>query len=227
MHSLTRYMALLALVLALACSGDDDDAPTDATNGVTVASATATPESGEEKPTAAATPDPGDISVANEPFSVETSDGVVLKGHAYTPSGPKRQALVIVAPVEQSTWAESTDAFTSEGIAVFTFDLRGYGETAGDADAGSTTADAQLVSRFVGSREYPLVYLFGAGEEAGEAVTAAAAGLDELSGVITYGYAGDGASDLSLAPETDWQGEDVLAESTVVQPMLETMLQGN
>lgn len=229
MPRLLPVAALLLALFVIACNGEDDNAASSVTSD-TESPATTAPavSASEDKPTPAPTPPPGAASVANEPFSVETSDGVVLKGHAYTPDGPKRQALIIVAPVDQSIWAESTSAFTSEGIAVFSFDLRGYGETGGEPDAAKTSADAQLVSRFVMSREYPLAYLFGVGADAGEAASQAAAELDSLAGVITYGYAGDGpAGQLSLAPETAWDGDDVLADSTTVEPMLETILGGN
>ncbi len=156
-----------------AAAGTTTDASGASVTGAgTIATATATTvESSGEKPTPAPTPEASEISVANEPISVETADGVVLKGHLYSTNGPKRQALVIVAPVEQSTWAESTQAFTSQGIAVFTFDPRGFGETGGEPAPDKLASDAELVAHFVMSREYPLVYLMGVGLDGGTAVS--------------------------------------------------------
>ena len=136
-----------------------------------------------------------------------------------------------MAPVDQSTWAESTRAFTSEGIAVFTFDLPGYGETGGDeAEPGALAADVRLLTRFVISREYPLVYMAGFGETGGALVTDAPTfqDLQPVVGTITYGYAAESSEDiLAIAPEVAWDGENVLAESTVVEPMLDFILDGN
>jgi hypothetical protein len=224
MHRKLTFPAFVfAAALILACGGGDDDRDTTgvvtAPGNLTTATATA---DGIDKPTPAPTPAPGEVSVANEAFSVETPDGIVLKGHLYSPDGPKRQALIIVAPVEQSTWAESTQAFTSEGIAVFTFDMRGYGETGGVEDVGTLIADAQLVTRFVMSREYPLVYLVGIGLEGGAAVTETAGSLDEVSGVVTYGSpaASGAANGLALGGDATWNGEDVLAIPALQEKVL-------
>ncbi len=231
-----RRLALIilgtGLLLVTACGGGSSDKATATpTSGGSVAVATATPavDSSDGKPTPAPTPGPGEISVANEPVSVETSDGVVLKGHLYSTNGPKRQALIIVAPVEQSVWAESTQAFTSEGVAVFTFDPRGYGETGGNADTEALASDAELVARFVMSREYPLVYLMGAGMDGAAAVTQAASSVDGLSGVITYGGAGksETANALALGGDATWSGENVLAIPQVQDKVLTFVLGGN
>ena len=224
---------LAALAVTLACGGGDDDgdATTSVTGAGTLATPTATLESSNEKPTPAPTPAPGEFSVANEAFSVEAADGVVLKGHLYSPDGPKRQALIIVAPVDQSIWAESTRAFTSEGIAVFTFDARGFGETGGDEDPDALADDARLITRFVMSREYPLVYLFGVGREANNAVLETAPSLDGLTGLITYGAETDihvlgelPQERLQLSPDQVWAGENVFDKESVRDAVLEFVL---
>jgi hypothetical protein len=227
MPRIVLSLIVLIALLAAACGGgsNDADTATDLPGTGTIATATATVpgESSvpEVKPTEAPTPQPSEITVANEPFSVETPDGVILHGHLYSPDGPKRRALVIVAPVEQSVWAESTQAFTSEGIAVFTFDPRSFGETGGSANQGALAADVRLITRFVMSREYPLVYVFAAGEEAGAAAAEVANNLPNLTGVATYGFSGDaGASHLSLAPEASWSGEAVLDEPEAREAIL-------
>lgn len=218
--------ALLAFMLA-ACGGDDpdDSGGTGATGAGGLAQATPTSSVAEEKPTEVPTPAPDEITVANEPFSVETADGVVLRGHLYSPDGPKRQALIIAAPVEQSVWAESTRAFTSEGVAVFTFDPRGFGETGGEADPGALADDIQLVTLFAKSREYPLLYVLATGADAAEAALEKVAERDELTGLITYGHEGEtGPGRLTLAPGMTWAGEDVLADSAVAQQVLAFVL---
>jgi hypothetical protein len=228
------FAVVAALVVSLACGGGDDD-PDEFPNptlpsGFLTATASAQ-EPIDDKPTLSPTPEPGDVRVANESFSVETPDGAVLKGHAYTPNGPKRQALIIVAPVEQSIWAESAQAFASEGIAVFTFDLPGHGETGGeDADARALATDVRLLARFVISREYPLVYMAGFGETGGALVTDEATfqDLQPVVGTITYGYAGDSAGDtLSLDPQAVWAGQDVFEDPTLTQQVVEFVLDGN
>jgi hypothetical protein len=224
-----RFLAALVLLagLSFACGGDEPDEDVEAAATPTL---TATSEATSDKPTPANTPSAGS-EVANEAFSVETPDGVVLKGHAYTPEGPKRQALIIFAAGDQSIWAESTRAFTSAGIAVFTVDLPGYGETGGEeADARTLATDVRLLTRFVVSREYPLVYVAGFGETGGALVTDEATfqDLQPVVGTITYGYAGESSTDtLSLAPEAAWDGEDVLADSAIAQQVLEFVLDGN
>lgn len=222
-----HVLVALTLALAMACGGDDDDTPPAGTGAGTLMTPTEAVTSSDDKPTAAPTPAPDEISVANESFSVETPDGVVLRGHAYTPDGPKRQALVIVAPVDQSIWAESTQAFTSEGVAVFTFDMRGFGETGGgEADAETRAADTRLVTRFVMSREYPLVYLFGVGAEGAQASVEAAGTLDALSGLVTYGFAGEATAPthVSIGGDGIWDGENVLAVEAVREAVLEFVL---
>ena len=228
-RTLSAATVALMLSLALACGGDGDDPASTAVTGAgELATITATIAVSDDKPTQAPTAS-GAVSVANEPFSVETPDGVVLKGLAYTPDGPKRQALIIVAPVDQSVWAESTQTFTSEGIAVFTFDPRGYGETGGEeGDAEAMAADARLVTRFVMSREYPLVYLFGVGAEGAQASVDAGGTLGTLSGLVTYGFPGESTSPthVSIGGDGTWNGENVLEIEAVRGAVLKSV-QGN
>lgn len=234
MPRVISLIAALCAALALACGGDDDNGAdaTDTTGAdaiatMTPAELTPTPETStpDEKPTEAPTREVTEISVANEAVSLETPDGVVIEGLLYAPEGPKRQALVIIAPVDQVVWAESTQALTSEGIAVFTFDPRGFGETGGETAPDSLATDAQLAARFVMSREYPLVYLMGVGEEGSPAAVEAASNLPELEGFITYGFSADlTGNTLSLAPAAIWDGEDVLAEPEVQQMVLNFVL---
>lgn len=231
MPRLLTAVVALCTILALSCGDDDPGATNGATDAGSLTTARAIVETSipEEKPTEAPTPEPSEVTVANEPVSVETTDGVVIEGRLYAPEGPKRQALVIVAPVEQSTWAESIEAFTSEGIAVFTFDPRGFGETGGAEDNETLAADAIQMTQFVMSREYPLVYLIGVGEIGAAAAAKAAGSLEDLTGLVTYGFPieADAANQLSLASDASWSGEDVLAEPEVREMVLEFVLGEN
>jgi hypothetical protein len=221
---------LLCTLLFVACGGDDDDGADRSGAGAGgIATATQAAETAGEKPTAAPTPAPGEVAVANEPFSVETADGTVLRGHIYSPDGPKRQALIIAAPGEQSLWAQSTAAFTSEGIAIFTFDPRGFGETGGEQNIGALADDIQLVTLFAKSREYPLLYVMAIGPEASEAALEKVARREELSGLVTYGFEGTGETPhhLSLAPVGAWDGEDVLGDPALAEQVLAFVLGGN
>jgi len=232
MPRLFATLAVLCALLAIACGGGDDNTPgSDGGGTIAIATATTTVDSSNVKPTTAPTVEASAINVANEAISVEAPDGTVLKGHLYSPDGPKRQALIIVAPVDQSVWAESTQAFTSQGIAVFTFDLPGFGETGGDEAGMQTLAtDIRLLTRFVISRDYPLVYLMGFDETGGTLVAndATFQDLQAVAGFVTYGYdAGDsGRPHVSLAPGASWDGEDALANADV-QEQVRRFVLGN
>ena len=221
---------VLAAGLAAACGGGSDGPNAgDGAGGSGIATATATLDPNNEKPASAATPAPGEVSVAQEPVQVETVDGIVLKGRLYSPDGPKRQALIIVAAVEQTTWAKSVEAFTSAGIAVLTFDPRGFGETGGEEDPEALAADVSLVTRFVMSREYPRVYVFGVGPEGSEAGVEAAATVETLFGLMTYGFAGEAKAPnhVALGADATWDGEDVLADESLRDAVLQFVLGAN
>lgn len=232
---------------AIACGGDDDASDgTTATPGGAIATSTGAPTSAppteapeatdvpeptatvqptatpeptvEVKPTEPPTPEPGAVDVSNEPVSIEAPDGTVLQGRLYNPQGPMRQALIIVAPVDQATWAESTQAFTSQGAAVLTFDPRGFGLTGGEPDPAALAADTELVTRFVASREFPLIYLLGVGQEGGAAAAEAAANVEAVNGLLTYGYTSETTApyELPLAPDATWNGENILADQAIL-----------
>jgi hypothetical protein len=221
-----RSLVAGLLVLTLLLTGCGDDEPDEDPTGAAIATATPTSEATGDKPTPGPTTPPGEPQVANEAFSAETADGVILRGRLYSPDGPQRQALVIVAPVDQKTWAGSVEAFTDAGIAVFTFDPRGFGETGGSEEPQALADDAQLVMLFAASREYPLIYVLAVGTEASEAVLATAAQREELTGLATYGFAGDvgAGSRLTLAPTVAWDGEDVLADEALARQVLAFVL---
>jgi hypothetical protein len=224
-----RLLAGAFLMLVLAVAGCDGDEPDDGPAAIASSTSTPTPQAAADKPTPAPTPPAGEVAVANEAFSVETADGAVLHGRLYSPDGPQRQALVIVAPVDQETWEESVEPFTDEGVAVFTFDPRGFGETGGPEKPDALADDAQLVTLFAASREYPLIYILAAGAEASEAVLAKAAQREELTGLATYGFGGEaGVTDhLALAPEATWDGENVLEDAAILEQVLAFVLGEN
>lgn len=231
MPRLFLVIVLLFAILAVDCGGNNNSASSGANvsaGTIATAPATAPATSASAKPTEPPTPASDQISVANEAISVQAADGVVLRSHLYSPNGPKRQALIIVAPVDQSIWAKSTQAFTSKGIAVFTFDPRGFGETGGTAMPDKLASDLQLITLFVNSREYPLIYVLAAGPDASQAAVKDTPQAKDLSGLITYGFPGDaGTNSLSLAPSATWSGENILENTDVQTKVLQYVLGTN
>jgi hypothetical protein len=163
------------VAVAIACGGGDDD---DATPSVTSAASTSAPTEAA-KPTEAP---PGPATVGNEALSFEGTDGVALKGHLYANSGPKRNVVIIVSDAEQKTWASHAGDFVAKGVAVYTYDVRGVGETGGTRNDAMLDKDLEVAVRLLKSREYVRVYVVGIGDNASTAAFRVAA-RQELAGV--------------------------------------------
>jgi pimeloyl-ACP methyl ester carboxylesterase len=178
-------VVVLASLLVLACGGDDDDADAGVSgNGAATsiaADATATPETAADKPTPEAPP----AGVTDEPVKFETPDGVELSGHLYSSAGPKQKVVVLAHefPKEQSAWKAFAEKLAAMGIDALTFDFRGYPTSGGDFDATKIDIDLEYAVRFIGSRDYAKVYVFGA-SMGGTAAIKVASRLD-IAGLVT------------------------------------------
>ncbi len=139
------------------------------------------PTAAEDKPTPEAAP----AGVTDEPVRFETSDGVAISGHLYSGGGPKRKVVVLAHefPRDQTAWTAFAQQLAAAGIDALTFDFRGYGETGGDKDVAKIDLDLESAARFIASRDYAQVYLFGA-SMGGTAAIKVAARLD-LAGLVT------------------------------------------
>ena len=132
------------------------------------------------KPTEPAAPPSS--AIGNEALSFEGTDGVPLEGHLYANSGPKRNAVILISEVEQKTWASHAADFVAEGVAVYTYDVRGVGETGGSRNDAMLDRDLEIAVRLLESREYVRVYVIGIGEPGATAAFRVAA-RQELAGV--------------------------------------------
>jgi esterase/lipase len=219
MPRLARLSLLAPLLLAaalLAACGDDDDSTSGATNvdtsPTTAAETSSQPTAAPDKPTEEAPP----IGVSDEPVRFETSDGVTIVGHLYSSAGPKRKVVVLAHefPRDQTAWTDFAQKLATQGIDALTFDFRGYGETGGDKDVSKIDIDLEYAARFIGSRDYAQVYVFGA-SMGGTAAIKVAARLD-LAGIVT------------LSAPDNFQGLDARDDvATVTEPKLFVAAQGD
>ncbi len=166
-------------LLLVACSGGDSgsDSETTSTTGGGP-DATATKPSSQDEPSAAS-------ATADEPIRFETSDSVVIQGHLYSSGGPRRKVVVMAheLPYDQTAWTEFALELAGRGIDALTFDFRGYGETGGELDISKLDLDLEAAVRFINSRDYAQVYVFGA-SMGGTATLKVAADFD-LAGIVT------------------------------------------
>ncbi len=109
----------------------------------------------------------------------------MVQGHLYSTAGPMRKVVVLAHefPRDQTAWTDFARELAGRGVHALTFDFRGYGETGGDRDVSKIDLDLEAAVRFIGSRDYEQVYVFGA-SMGGTAALKVAARLD-VAGVVT------------------------------------------
>ena len=90
--------------------------------------------------------------------------------------------VILISEVEQKTWASHAADFVAKGVAVYTYDVRGVGETGGSKNDSVLDKDLEVAVRLMKSREYVRVYVFGAGANGATAAFRVAA-RQELAGV--------------------------------------------
>lgn len=180
---MNRLAPLLLATLLIACggNGDDDGASNGDTSSSPVAEASPQPTVAEDKPTE----EPASAGVTDEPVRFETSDGITIAGHLYSAGGPKQKVVVLTheLPRDQTAWTDFANQLAAAGIDALTLDFRGYGETGGEHDVSKIDLDLEAAARFIASRDYAQVYLFGA-SMGGTAAIKVASRLD-LAGLVT------------------------------------------
>ena len=190
--------AALFACLAIGC-GDSDKS--DVTVATTTPASGARATSTSDKPSKGVpTSVSGNAQTSNESVSFSTSDGTTIKGHFYSAPGPKRRALIIASLGEQKTWGAYASQLANQGIALLTFDMRGVGETGGAKNDAQLDKDIEVAVNLVKSRDYPLVYVFGAGADAALAAMKVAA-RNDLAGLATYSASAAGRTDIANVKE--------------------------
>ena len=205
MSRLALLLAVCSSALLVACGGGGDDKPADSPEVKVSPSAGASTDA--TKPAGEPTPVPGNVS--DETVRFETADGVTIVGHLYSNGGPKRKVVVLAHefPTSQKAWTAFARELAAKGVDALTFDFRGYGETGGSKDTAKIDRDLESAVRFIRSRDYAQVYVFGA-SMGGTAALKVASRLD-LTGVVT------------LSAPTDFQGLDARNDvKNVAEPKL-------
>jgi hypothetical protein len=90
--------------------------------------------------------------------------------------------VILVSETEQKTWASHAADFVAKGVAVYTYDVRGIGETGGTRNDTMLDKDLEVAVRLLKSREYVRVHVIGLGEPVATAAFRVA-GRQELAGV--------------------------------------------
>jgi esterase/lipase len=171
-------ISLLLLVSIVACGGGGKDEPLEDSPEVKVSPVASSDATKPPESTPVA-------NVSDEAVRFETADGVTIQGHLYSSAGPKRKVVVLAHefPASQKSWTAYARELAGRGVDALTFDFRGYGETGGAKDVAKIDRDLESAVRFIRSRDYAQIYVFGA-SMGGTAALKVAARLD-LAGVAT------------------------------------------
>ncbi len=179
------FCSLFVFVLALACGGDSDS---DSESGTATPQDSASikdtpaPDSTGDPPAGTVTSD--SVVVTDEEVAFDTPDGRRIRGHFYSIPGPKQQVVIFAheLPTDQTAWRDFAMELAAQGIATLTFDFRGYGESVGPSDLAHIDIDLETAVRFIRSRDYPLIYVYGA--SMGGTATMIVAARQELAGIV-------------------------------------------
>lgn len=186
-YRLTVLLILSAFVSLVACgqpTGEEAspavEEPTPATGETPIEAAP--PASGEEETpvpdttdgeaTPEATPDP---FVGEGPWAVtfETNDGIILAGTLFG-RGPVDVVLAPMYPGGQEGWLPFAEAAAEQGYRVLSFDLRGHGESEGEADWEAAVSDLEAALAFLDEHGGERFILIGAGQGGLAAIRVAA-----------------------------------------------------
>lgn len=183
-------LLLLAALLGLtACAGGFADAPptlvsstqpTASTDAPAPAGADAGPAeaaapTGEPAPTIEPpTPTPADPFPGEGPWPVtfKAADGVNLAGMVYG-KGDTAFVLVPMYPGEPVAWEGFANQAAAEGFRALAFDLRGHGESAGEADFTAAPDDIAGALAYLREHGVESIVLVGAGMSTIPAIQAA------------------------------------------------------
>ena len=154
---------------------------------------------------------PADPFPGEGPWNVvfEAEDGVALGGTVY---GKGETALVLVPmyPGEPAAWESFARRAAEQGYRALAFDLRGHGESAGEASLAASAADVEAAIAYLQSHDAGPIIVVAAGPGTIPAIQVAARsgaldGLALLSPLPADGDAEVTSSDLSaLALPTLW-----------------------
>lgn len=181
------FIALLILLALAACGGAPAAAPPAAGDEAAPATEPADqiPESGST-PTAADPAQPTPLPpTATVPFEGEgpweagfqTADGVTLHGTLF---GEGSTGIVLAPnyPGGAAAWHPFAGAAAGQGYRALAFDLRGHGESGGEADLAAAPDDVAAAVAFLRDQGAERIILMGGGEGAMAVILAAASGED-------------------------------------------------
>ncbi len=175
--------SLALLVMAAACSGGSNNGTaTPSPDDSASVKDTPPPEDSGDPP--AGTVAAGGVLVTDEEVAFDTPDGRRIRGHFYSVPGPRQQVVIFAheLPTNQTAWRSFARELAAQGIATLTFDFRGFGESGGQMDLAKIDIDLETALRFVKSRDYPLIYIYGA--SMGGTATMIVAARQELTGIV-------------------------------------------
>jgi dipeptidyl aminopeptidase/acylaminoacyl peptidase len=136
---------------------------------------------------------------ATQRVSFRTDDGLTLAGTWYEPSSRPAPAVILIHMLQKSRrdWDQTASRMAGEGFAVLAFDLRGHGESQGNAqDLPNMVQDVRAARRFVASRPDALPSRIGiAGASLGATLAALAAADDPAIASLAL-----------LSPSADYRG---------------------
>jgi pimeloyl-ACP methyl ester carboxylesterase len=153
-------LALMIGAVAVACGGDEKEAPTPATTA-----------------TAAETP----TLPLREGLKIETEDGLQLSATSYG-SGPTAVILAHMRGSDQRAWSDTARRLASDGAyTVLTFDFRGHGGS-DHGDLGDIDKDMRAAVQFMRADGFAKIFVVGA--SMGGTAALAVASEEDLAGVV-------------------------------------------
>jgi predicted small lipoprotein YifL len=181
-------IALLILLALAACGGAPATAPPAATGEAGPAT-----EPADQSPAAGSTPVSEDAAAptsppptATVPFEGEgpweadfgTADGVTLHGTLFGGEASTGIVLAPNYPGGAASWQPFAGAAAERGYRALAFDLRGHGESGGEADLAAAPDDVAAAVAFLREQGVERIILMGGGEGAMAVILAAASGED-------------------------------------------------
>lgn len=190
-HRILLTLTLLLVSVLLAACGGGFAAPPPTVDQQSAEASGSTEVASTVEAEAAATAAPTDIpptATPENPFpgdgpwpvTFQTPDGLTLSGTVY---GDGQTALVLVPmyPGGQAGWQGFAEQAAEAGYRAMTFDLRGQGESGGEARFAEAASDVEAAVAFLREHEAGPIILMGAG--AGTIPTIQAAPQSDAAGV--------------------------------------------
>jgi dienelactone hydrolase len=139
------------------------------------------------------------VEAAAQRVSVRTDDGLTLAATWYEPASRPAPAVIVVHMLQKSRrdWDQAAARMAGEGIGVLAIDLRGHGESPGNAqDLQGMVQDVRAAKRFVAARPDVMPSRIGVAGASFGATLAALAAADD-PGIVSLAL---------LSPSTDYRG---------------------